>query len=171
MVTDHIETFTEKGLELRSGAELEADLIVTATGLELKVLGGVELTVDGRGVDLASVMNYKGMMFGGIPNLASCVGYTNASWTLKADLTCEYVCRLLNHLEKSGHRVCVPRMTDPSVTPEPWIDFSSGYVQRSLAKFPRQGSKVPWRLHQNYAMDLLSLEYGSLEDGAMEFSG
>jgi cation diffusion facilitator CzcD-associated flavoprotein CzcO len=171
VVTDHIETFTEKGLELRSGAELEADLIVTATGLELKVLGGVELTVDGQRIDLASVMNYKGMMFGGIPNLASCVGYTNASWTLKCDLTCEYVCRLLNHLEKTGHRICVPRMTDPSVTVEPWIDFSSGYVQRSLAKFPKQGSKVPWRLHQNYALDLLSLEYGALEDGAMEFSG
>lgn len=171
VVTDHIATFTEKGVALRSGAELEADLVVTATGLELKVLGGVELTVDGRRIDLAKAMTYKGMMYSDVPNLASCVGYTNASWTLKCDLTCQYVCRLLNHLEGSGYRSCTPRTNDPSVEREPWVDFSSGYVRRSLDKFPKQGSKAPWRLHQNYALDALSLRFASLEDGAMEFGG
>ncbi len=171
VVTDHIEAFTEKGLALRSGAELEASVVVTATGLELKVLGGVQLTVDGESVDLGKTMSYKGMMYSGVPNLASCVGYTNASWTLKCDLTCEYVCRLLNHLEKSRYRRCTPRASDPSVTAEPWVDFSSGYVQRSLDRFPKQGSKAPWRLYQNYALDAVSLRLTSVEDGVMEFTG
>jgi monooxygenase len=170
VVTDHIESFTEKGIALRSGGELEADLVVTATGLELKVLGGVALTVDGRSVDLGKTMSYKGMMFEGVPNLASCVGYTNASWTLKCDLTCEYVCRLLDHMEKTGHHVCTPRANDPSVTPEPWIDFTSSYIQRSLDRFPKQGSRAPWRLHQNYALDMASLRLSALEDGTLEFS-
>jgi cation diffusion facilitator CzcD-associated flavoprotein CzcO len=170
VVTDHIETFTENGIRLRSGQELAADLIVTATGLELKVLGGVQLTVDGERIDLARTMSYKGMMFSDVPNLASCIGYTNASWTLKCDLTCQYVCRLLNHLEKGGYRTCTPRRNDPSVTPEPWASFTSGYVQRSLHKFPAQGSRAPWRLHQNYALDTLALRLDSLEDGAMQFS-
>jgi monooxygenase len=171
VVTDHIETFTEKGLRLRSGTELEADLVVTATGLELKVLGGVQLTVDGRRIELGKLMSYKGMMYDGVPNLASAVGYTNASWTLKCDLTCEYVCRLLNHLEATGTRQCTPRAKDPSITPEPWIDFTSSYVQRSLDKFPKQGSRAPWRLHQNYLLDTLSLRLASIEDDAMEFTG
>jgi cation diffusion facilitator CzcD-associated flavoprotein CzcO len=170
MVTDHIETFTERGLRLRSGRELEADLIVTATGLELVALGGVDLSVDGAKIELANTLSYKGMMYTGVPNLASCIGYTNASWTLKCDLTCEYVCRLLNHLEKSGYRRCTPRASDPSVVPQPLIDFSSGYVQRAMHKFPKQGSRAPWRLYQNYALDTLALGYGSLEDGAMEFA-
>ena len=170
VVTDHIETFTEKGIRLRSGTELEADLIVTATGLELKVLGGVDLTVDGERVDISKTMTYKGMMFSDVPNLAACTGYTNASWTLKCDLTCEYVCRLLNHLEKEGYRQCTPRKNDPSVVPEPWASFTSGYVQRSIAKFPKQGSRAPWRLYQNYALDLLNLRWKPVEDGAMQFS-
>jgi cation diffusion facilitator CzcD-associated flavoprotein CzcO len=170
IVTDHIETFTERGIRLRSGEELEADLVVTATGLVLKVLGGVELTVDEERVDLSKTMSYKGMMYTDVPNLASCIGYTNASWTLKCDLTCAYVCRLLNHMEKHGYRRCTPRVNDPSVTAEPWIDFSSGYVRRSIHLFPKQGSRAPWRLYQNYALDTLSLGYLPVEDGSMEFS-
>jgi monooxygenase len=171
VVTDHIDSFTERGLRLRSGAELEADLVVTATGLELKALGGLVLTVDGAKVELSSTMSYKGMMYTDVPNLASCIGYTNASWTLKCDLTCAYVCRLLNHLEKGGYRRCTPRSSDPTMTREPWIDFSSSYIQRSIDMFPKQGSRAPWRLHQNYALDTLSLTYAPLDDGAMEFSG
>ena len=170
VVTDHIETFTEKGIKLRSGHELEADLVVTATGLNLVFLGDVKLTVDGRTIDLAKTMNYKGMMLSDVPNLASAFGYTNASWTLKCDLTCEYVCRLLNHMAKTGQRQCTPRRNDPSITEEPFANFSSGYIQRAVAKFPRQGSRRPWRLYQNYALDLMSIKYSGLVDGAMEFT-
>jgi monooxygenase len=170
VVTDHIETFTEKGLRLRSGKELDADLIVTATGLNLLVLGGMQITVDGQNVDLAKSLSYKGMMYSDVPNLASAFGYTNASWTLKCDLTCEYVCRLLNHMDEHRLRQCAPRRNDPSISEELWIDFSSGYVQRAIGMFPKQGSKAPWRLHQNYALDILALKFGAIEDDAMEFS-
>ena len=170
VVTDRIATFTEKGIRLESGTELEAELIVTATGLDLEVLAGVELTVDGRRVDPAKTFNYKGLMYSGVPNLASSFGYTNASWTLKCDLSCEYVCRLLNHMKRHGYRQCTPRNADPALGAEPWVDFSSGYVQRSLHLFPKQGSKPPWRLHQNYARDILTLRYGRVDDGVMEFS-
>lgn len=170
VVTDHIETFTENGLKLRSGKELEADLVVTATGLNLQVLGGMQLTVDGRTVDPAKTMSYKGMMYSDVPNLASAFGYTNASWTLKCDLTCEYVCRLLNYMDKHGHRQCTPRHNDPSVTELPWIDFTSGYIQRGIAQFPKQGSRKPWKLYQNYALDLMSLKFDTVDDGAMQFS-
>jgi cation diffusion facilitator CzcD-associated flavoprotein CzcO len=170
VVTDHIESFTERGLRLRSGAELEADLIVTATGLNRAVLGDVDLDVDGRRVDMSKTLNYKGMMYSDIPNLATAFGYTNASWTLKCDLTCGYVCRLLNHMKEHGYRQCTPRRTDPSIQEEPWLTFTSGYVQRSIAKFPKQGSKAPWRLYQNYALDLLALRFSAVEDGTMEFS-
>jgi monooxygenase len=170
VVTDQIETFTEKGIKLRSGAELEADLVVTATGLNLMVLGDIELTVDGRRVDLAKTLTYKGMMFSDVPNLANAIGYTNASWTLKCDLTCEYVCRLLNHMEKTGQRQCTPRRGNGAVTEEPFASFSSGYIQRSVAKFPKQGSRRPWKLYQNYALDLVTLRYSAVKDGAMEFT-
>jgi monooxygenase len=170
VVTEQIERFTEQGIRLKSGTELAADLVVTATGLQLNVLGDMQLSVDGQRVEPAKTLNYKGMMYSDVPNLASSFGYTNASWTLKCDLTCEYVCRLLNHMARHGHRQCTPRNTDPSVTPEPWIDFSSGYVQRALPMLPKQGSKPPWRLHQNYARDLMSLRFGKLDDGVMEFS-
>ncbi len=170
VVTDHIDTFTERGLKLASGAELEADLIVTATGLNLLALGGLEMAVDGRDITLAETMSYKGMMLSGVPNFAFAVGYTNASWTLKCDLTCEYVCRLINHMDERGFRQCTPHNHDPGVSERPFIDFSSGYVLRSIDKFPKQGSKAPWRLHQNYPLDILNLRFGSIEDSAMEFS-
>jgi cation diffusion facilitator CzcD-associated flavoprotein CzcO len=170
VVTDRIDTFTERGLKLASGAELEADLIVTATGLDLLALGGMQIAVDGREVELPKTMSYKGMMLSGVPNMALALGYTNASWTLKCDLTCEYVCRLLRHMDRHGYRQCTPHNRDPSVAELPFIDFSSGYVQRAIDKFPKQGSKAPWRLYQNYALDILSLKFGSVEDGAMEFS-
>jgi monooxygenase len=171
VVTDHIDTFTEKGLKLASGAELEADVVVTATGLNLLALGGLEIVVDDREITLAETMSYKGMMLGGVPNFAFAVGYTNASWTLKADLVCEYVCRLINHMDEQGHSRCAPYNRDPSVQERPFIDFSSGYVQRSIDRFPKQGSKAPWRLHQNYPRDILNLRFGSVEDAVMEFSG
>jgi monooxygenase len=170
VVTDHIESFTEKGIKLRSGQELGADLIVTATGLDLVALGGVELVVDGKPVVMRQTMSYKGMMLSEVPNMAYVVGYTNASWTLKGDLTCEYVCRLLNHLAKTGQKQCTPHQSDPSVQEELWIDFSSGYIQRSIDKFPKQGNKKPWKLHQNYAMDIMTLRYGDVQDGTMVFS-
>ncbi|MPZ35360.1 MAG: NAD(P)-binding protein [Rhodospirillales bacterium] len=170
VVTDQIETFTETGIELKSGAELPADLIVTATGLVLVPLGKARLSVDGRPVDPSRSFIYKGMMYSDVPNLASVFGYTNASWTLKADLVCEYVCRLLGHMERNGYRQCMPRNSDPSLTEEPWVTFSSGYIQRALAHQPKQGSKRPWKLYQNYALDLLSLRFGSLRDRVMVFS-
>jgi cation diffusion facilitator CzcD-associated flavoprotein CzcO len=169
VVTDRIASFTERGVELESGEELEADVIVTATGLNLLFLGGMELTVDGEPVDVPSKMTYKGMMLSGVPNMAFTVGYTNASWTLKADLTSEYVCRLLNHMDAHGHRRCVPEV-DPSVTEQPLLDFTSGYVQRSLDQFPKQGSKEPWKLRQNYVFDIRTIRRGAIDDGAMRFS-
>jgi cation diffusion facilitator CzcD-associated flavoprotein CzcO len=170
VVTDEIATFTATGVALRGGAEIEADLIVTATGLDLEFMSGLEVSVDGRRVDVTRSISYKGMMYSDVPNLALASGYTNASWTLKADLTAEYVCRLLNHMEKTGTLQCTPRLVDPTVQPETWIDFSSGYFQRSLHKFPRQGSKKPWRLNQNYFRDILALRFGAVDDGTMEFS-
>ncbi len=170
VVTDHIDTFTERGIKLASGSELPADLIVTATGLNMLALGGMQVVVDGREVELSQTMSYKGMMLSDVPNLAMSLGYTNASWTLKCDLTCEYVCRLLNHMSAHGYSQCTPRRTDPSITEQPIIDFSSGYVLRAIDKFPKQGSKAPWRLYQNYPLDVLALRRGSVEDGAMQFS-
>jgi monooxygenase len=170
IVTDQIETFTERGVKLTSGAELEADVIVTATGLQLLALGGMTIAVDGREIAVPESMSYKAMMLGDVPNMAFTFGYTNASWTLKADLTCQYVCRLLNHMDEHGYGQCTPHNSDPSLTELPFLDFSSGYVQRSIGLFPRQGSKAPWRVHQNYARDVLTLRYGQLEDGTMEFT-
>ncbi len=169
VVTDHIETFTETGLQLKSGAHHDADIIVTATGLVLKLMSGLQLVVDGAPVDMSKTMAYKGMMFSDIPNLASAFGYTNASWTLKCDLTAEYVCRLLKHMDSYGYAQCTPRVNDPELTEEPVLDFTSGYVQRALHTLPRQGSKTPWRLHQNYVKDLSMLRFGSVDDGTMEF--
>ena len=169
VVTDRIERFTEGGIRLRSGAELPADLVVTATGLKLQVLSDVELTLDGARVDPAKTFTYKGLMYSGVPNFASSFGYTNASWTLKSDLTCAYVCRLLKHMQKTGTRVCVPRLRDVAMGAAPWVDFSSGYFQRAQAILPQQGTKKPWKLHQNYLRDIVAMRFAALEDGAMEF--
>ncbi|GGA38866.1 flavin-containing monooxygenase [Sphingomonas psychrolutea] len=169
VVTDTIDHFTPSGIALSSGETLEADVVVTATGLELQLLSDVVFSVDGAPVDLSKTFNYKGMMFSDVPNMASSFGYTNASWTLKADLTCAYVCRLLNTMKTRGLRQATPRVGDTMLVPAPFLDFSSGYVTRAMEKFPKQGSKAPWRVHQNYARDLLALRYGSVDDG-MEFS-
>ena len=171
VVTDQIESVTASGVRLKSGRELAADIIVTATGLDLQLMGGLKVTVDGASVDLPKAFSYKGMMYSGVPNLASSFGYTNASWTLKADLTAEYLCRLLNHMVRHGFTECRPVNDNPNLEPEPWLSFSSGYVQRAIDKLPRQGKHVPWRVHQNYALDLLAFRYGKLEDGVMRFSG
>ena len=170
VVTDEIETFTEAGLKLRSGRELGADLVITATGLNMQVLGGAEIDIDGRPADPATTMSYKGALYSDIPNLASVFGYTNASWTLKADLICDYVCRLLNHMEEHGYDTCTPRNTDPTVERLPPVDFSSGYFQRAMDKLPRQGSRKPWRIYQNYVRDLVALRLAPLDDGVLEFS-
>jgi cation diffusion facilitator CzcD-associated flavoprotein CzcO len=170
VVTDQIETFTESGIALKSGKTLPADIVVTATGLNMKLMSGLQLVVDGVQADMSKKLTYKGMMYSDIPNLASALGYTNASWTLKCDLTAAYVCRLLNHMESRGFSHCTPRRVDPSVTEEPALTFTSGYVQRALASLPKQGSKKPWRLNQNYALDMLSLRFNPVEDGTLEFA-
>ena len=169
IATDEIETFTETGILLKSGEHLDADIIVTATGLVLKLISGMQLVVDGKTVSLPKTLVYKGMMFSDVPNLAFAIGYTNASWTLKCDLTSEYVCRLLNHMDQKGHVMCAPRQNDPEIGEEPVIDFTSGYVVRALPMLPHQGSKKPWRLHQNYMKDLRMMRYGRVDDGTMEF--
>jgi cation diffusion facilitator CzcD-associated flavoprotein CzcO len=170
IVTGEIETFTETGIRLRSGEELEADIIVTATGLQLLALGGTQLTVDGAEVDLHEHLTYKGLMLDGVPNLALCIGYTNASWTLKCDLTCEYVCRLLNHMAAEGYDEAVAVVDRERVSAEPLLNLDSGYIRRSLAEFPQQGSESPWRLRQNYPLDAVALRMGKLDDGVMRFS-
>jgi cation diffusion facilitator CzcD-associated flavoprotein CzcO len=168
VVTDKIASFTERGIELESGEELEADVIVTATGLNLLFLGGMALTVDGEEVDVPSTMAYKGMMLSGVPNMVFTVGYTNASWTLKADLTSEYACRLINHMDAHGYKHSAPEV-DPSVDEQPLLDFTSGYVQRSLDQFPKQGSMEPWKLRQNYIVDIGTIRRGRIDDGVMRF--
>ncbi|MGZ4480379.1 MAG: flavin-containing monooxygenase [Nocardioidaceae bacterium] len=169
VVTDHIETFTPAGIRLASGRELEADVVVSATGLNLLAFGGMDLVVDGEPVHLPDTMAYKGMMLSGVPNFAYVVGYTNASWTLKADLVSEYVVRLLRKMAADGAAMVVPER-DPSVAEEPFLDFASGYVQRSVDRFPRQGARAPWKLRMNYLRDVLMIRHGRLDDGALRFA-
>jgi cation diffusion facilitator CzcD-associated flavoprotein CzcO len=168
-VTDAIETFTETGLKLTSGAELDADVIVTATGLNLLLFGGIELAVDGEPVNFGERIAYKGMMICGVPNFAMALGYTNASWTLKCDLIAHYVCRLLNHMDERGYEIATPQPPEPSLPTEPFIDFSSGYVLRSIDRLPKQGATSPWRLHQNWFRDVQLLKRGPVDD-SIEFS-
>ena len=170
VVTDRIARFTERGLLLESGSELAADIVVTATGLELLFLGGVELAVDGAPVDVADRLTYKGMMLEGVPNLAIAVGYTNASWTLKCDLTCGYTTRLLNHMRATGTRQCTAVNHDATVVPEPLLGLTSGYVLRSADRFPKQGSRQPWQVQQSYLRDYRALKLGDVTDDAMVFS-
>ncbi|ETN92779.1 FAD-containing monooxygenase EthA [Gammaproteobacteria bacterium MOLA455] len=168
IVTDHIERFTENGIQLKSGETLEADIIVTATGLELLLLGGLKLEVDGVEKKASDSLTYKGMMFSGIPNFALAAGYTNASWTLKCDLTSNYVCRLISYMDKHQYQYCVAN-NDPSVKRLQFLDLASGYVNRSMDQFPKQGDKSPWKLHQNYLLDIFNLRLGSVRDKAMGF--
>jgi cation diffusion facilitator CzcD-associated flavoprotein CzcO len=170
VVTDHVERFVPQGIQLKSGRVLEADIIVAATGLKLQLLAGVPFTVDGAPQKLNGAMTYKGMMFGGVPNLSYSFGYTNASWTLKADLSSFYLCRLLNRLEDGRQTIAVAEL-DPAVKPVDFLDFSSGYVQRAKTILPVQGDRAPWKLNQNYALDLAALKYGKLDDGVMRFAG
>jgi cation diffusion facilitator CzcD-associated flavoprotein CzcO len=169
IVTGEIETFTETGVKLKSGEQLDADIVVTATGLVLKIMAGLELVVDGSTVDLSKTIAYKGMMYSDVPNLAQAFGYTNASWTLKCDLTTEYVARLISHMDRNRLVSCTPRFNDPTVEREVVLDFTSGYIKRALHTLPSQGSKMPWRLYQNYAKDIVMLRYGRVDDGVMEF--
>ncbi|WP_433384391.1 flavin-containing monooxygenase [Micromonospora sp. KLBMP9576] len=169
VVTDTVDTFTERGVRLRSGAELAADVVVTATGLNLLALGGMTLRVDGDDVALPRTVAYKGMMLSGVPNFAMTIGYTNASWTLKADLVATYVCRLLRHLDRTGQQVVTP-LPPPDAGRVPLIDLASGYVLRSVDTLPRQGARAPWRLHQNYPRDVLLMRHGRLTDSGVRFS-
>lgn len=170
VVTDHVDRFLPEGIRLRSGRVLEADIIVAATGLKLTLLADARFSIDGERQQLNRAMTYKGMMFGGVPNLSYSFGYTNASWTLKADLTAYYLCRLLNCLAERRQTIAVPE-PDPTVQPLEFLDFTSGYVQRAKAILPVQGDRSPWKLHQNYALDLAALKYGKLGDGVMRFAG
>ena len=169
VVTGHIERFTRTGVRLIDGTELEADVIVTATGLNLLAFGGMALSVDGQAVDLPETMAYKALMLSGVPNFAFTIGYTNASWTLKADLVAEYVCRLLSHLDETGRRFAVP-VADPRVRPEPFMDFEAGYVLRALDRLPKQGDVEPWKLRQSYVHDMRSIRRGAIDDGVLRWS-
>jgi monooxygenase len=169
VVTDQIVSLTPEGIALESGQVLPADVIVTATGLQLNLLGDVKLSLGGKTVDTASLLIYKGMMFSGLPNLANTFGYTNASWTLKSDLTARYFGRLLRHMDRHQHTVFTPT-ADSQVKPEPFLDFTSGYVQRALALLPKQGDRKPWRLYQNYVLDWVALRFGRVADGVMQFT-
>ncbi len=173
VVTDHIETFTETGIRLKSGQHLEADLIVTATGLDLIVLGDVRFDVDGEQVAFPDTWSYKGIMYSGVPNLVSTFGYINASWTLRADLTAEYACRVINYMDAHGHRQCTPRLrsTDADMVARPWIaEFSAGYIQRVVGKMPKQGDREPWLNPQNYRSDKTMFREGRIADDVLTFS-
>jgi cation diffusion facilitator CzcD-associated flavoprotein CzcO len=170
VVTDHIECFTERGLRLKGGRELEADVIVSATGLELQLLGGAKLSLDGVPLETGQLVNYKGVMYAGVPNLAATFGYLAASWTLKADLTSEFVCRVLNHLRDTGTRVATPGAPPRDMALQPFTDFSSGYFQRSMHLLPRQGSQGPWKLLDRYVDDRRRLLQEPVDDGVLAFS-
>ena len=168
VVTDQIDHFTAAGLQLKSGAHIEADIVVLATGLNLKFAGGVEYQIDEKPVDFTQHYIYRGMMFSDMPNLAFTVGYTNSSWTLKVELTANYMCRLLNHMQNQGHDCVVPRLKG-SIQEEPFLDFNAGYVLRSRDRFPKQGNRLPWKNYQNYIKDFISLRLGKLRDKELEF--
>jgi cation diffusion facilitator CzcD-associated flavoprotein CzcO len=168
IVTGEIDRFTESGIRLKNGDELQADIVVTATGLKLQLASDIGFIVDGEARDLSKTLSYRGMMFSDMPNLSYSFGYTNASWTLKADLTGGYLCRLLNHLEKTGNEIALPAR-EPDIDETPFLDFTSGYVQRARDVLPKQGSRKPWKLYQNYALDMFSLKFASVEDGVIRF--
>lgn len=170
VVTDHIESFTPTGIRVSSGEEIDADIVVSATGLQMLYLGGVDVSVDGEKVDASERLVYKGMMLEGVPNAAVAIGYTNASWTLKCDLTCDYVTRLLNHMRATGMRQCTPVNRDPEVREQPLLGLTSGYVTRAAHMFPKAGNKFPWQVHQSYLADYRAMKRADLVDQAMTFS-
>ncbi|EYF04444.1 flavin-containing monooxygenase [Chondromyces apiculatus] len=170
VVTDGVETFTEGGITLKSGREIEADVIVTATGLNLQVFGGIAMTVDGVPVHLPDTVAFKGMMLSGVPNFAFAIGYTNASWTLKVGLLCEHFCRLLGYMDDQGHTICRPELGDPEMPRRPLLDFAAGYVQRSIDTLPRQGDRAPWLMTMDYEADAKLLREGSVADPNLRFS-
>ncbi|MDT5365354.1 MAG: monooxygenase [Mycobacterium sp.] len=170
VVTDTIERFVPEGIELTSGEVLDADIIVTATGLNLRLFGGAAIRRNGEPVDLTTTMSYKGMMLSGMPNMAFTIGYTNASWTLKADLVSEYVCRILNYMDAGGFDTVVPEHPGDSVDERPLMDFTPGYVLRALDSLPKAGSKAPWKLKQNYFLDVRMIRQGKVDDEALHFT-
>ena len=173
VVTDAIECFNAGGLKLKSGKVLEADVIVTATGLNLVVLGGADFSVDDEPVNFPDTYSYKGMMFSGVPNLVYTLGYINASWTLRSELVAEYVCRLVNHMDALNLRQCTPRLRaqDQSMERHFMIEgFTPGYMRRAMHLFPRQGDRDPWRNPQNYALDKQMIRHAPLEDGVLDFT-
>jgi cation diffusion facilitator CzcD-associated flavoprotein CzcO len=169
VVTEHIDEFTNDGIKLKSGDELKADIIITATGLNMIVCSNINITVDGKEIDISKSMTYKGMMITHVPNAVLTFGYTNASWTLRADLTAEYVCRLLNYMDKNDYKYCQPTPNGHIAIDGEWLDFNSGYVSRAAKKFPRQGARDPWRNTQNYTKDVLQLRYGRIANKELEF--
>jgi cation diffusion facilitator CzcD-associated flavoprotein CzcO len=169
IVTDHIEHFTETGIALRSGKHLDADIVVSATGLDVVVAGGATIEVDGELVRPGEQTMYKGAMLSDVPNALISVGYTNASWTLKCELISQWACRLINHMDAHDHRVCTPRLPAHEDAPRPLIDFNSGYVLRALDELPNQGKRLPWRVYQNYILDSALFRHGRIEDGALVF--
>ena len=169
VATGEIDTLTENGIRLKSGQELRADIIVSATGLDMLALGGVRLKVDGAAVDPGLSFVYKGVMLSNVPNFAFCVGYTNASWTLRADLSSLFVCRILKHMARRGYRTCTPRVDPASMEAQPLLGLNSGYVLRATAHLPKQGPEQPWRIRQNYILDMLTMKLGSIADGVLKF--
>ena len=169
VVTDEIETFTENGIRLKSGDLLQADIIVTATGLKLKCLGGMQVSIDGNPTNMAGRLSYKGMMCRGVPNFSFTLGYTNASWTLKCNLVAEYICRLLNHMSAHSYDYATPVGREPAIADKPALNLNSGYIRRGIDLLPKQGSEKPWSFHQNYALDMLDLRFSAVDDGTMEF--
>lgn len=168
VVTDHIDQFNKEGIHLKSGKQLDADIVVLATGLNLKFAGGVQYSVDGKVLDFAEHFIFRGMMFSGLPNMAFTVGYTNSSWTLKADLTGQYVSRLLNKMARHSYTAVTPRLTG-EVEEMPLLDFDAGYVLRSRESFPKQGNRLPWKNYQNYIRDFIGLRLGRQNDDELEF--
>ena len=162
--------FTESGLRLKSGDELVADIIVTATGLKLKSLGGVQILLDGTAIESTKRLSYKGMMLRGVPNFSFTLGYSNASWTLKCNLVAEYVCRLLNFMNEHSYDCAIPFGHEPAIVADPAINLNSGYIRRGIELLPKQGSTRPWRFHQNYFLDLRDLKWSTVDDGTMEFT-
>jgi len=169
IVTDHIDHFTQSGVALASGEHIQADIVVTATGLKMLFLGGIQLMVDGQEISGSELFIYKGFMCNNIPNMFASIGYTNASWTLKVDLSNQYACRLIDYMQKNNYQYCKAEVQGDGFEEAPLLNLTSGYVHRSATELPQQGSKAPWRLYQNYILDMFSLKHGAIKDGTMQF--